>query len=104
MTEETRNLLREINAGENNGFYGKNHSEKTKRKLSDMASKRTGDKNSFYGRTYSEETKEELSRTIANLYKRGWRHPQKGIPKTEEQKRNNMLSQPNRKSVMAEGV
>ena len=48
-------------SGENGPFYGKEHSEKVKEKLSRLASKRTGKDNPFYGCEHSDETKKELS-------------------------------------------
>ena len=33
MSEETKEKLRELNLGENNAFYGKKHSEKSKKKI-----------------------------------------------------------------------
>lgn len=43
--------------GENNPFYGKQHSLHTKNKLSSLAKKRKGNKNSNYGNSYSIETR-----------------------------------------------
>ena len=42
--------------GEDNGFYGKEHTEETRKKLSDKAKLRTGEKNHFYGKKHSAET------------------------------------------------
>lgn len=50
--------------GENNPFYGKKHSDKTREKLSIMASNKIGDKNPFYGKHHSEDSKKLIS--IAN--------------------------------------
>lgn len=50
--------------GEDNPFYGKQHSKETREALSMIAKNRTGDKNPFYGRQHSEETKQKIS--IAN--------------------------------------
>ncbi len=47
--------------GENNPFYGKYHSDETKRKLSEIAKMRIGEKNSFYGKHHTEKTKEKIS-------------------------------------------
>jgi hypothetical protein len=96
-------------SGENHFNYGKNHSEETKKKISDSIKKhnknhtsawlgrfhtdeskqnmsfiKRGDKNPMFGKKY---TKEE--REIASLLKRG-------IPKTTEQKLNMQASALNR--------
>lgn len=52
---------REKIRGENNGFYGKKHSDETKKLLSEIASKRTKEKNHFYGKTHSDESRSKIS-------------------------------------------
>lgn len=52
---------REKVRGEGNGFYGKKHTEETKKLISEMASKRVGENNSFYGKTHSEESRKRIS-------------------------------------------
>jgi len=61
-------------SGENNGMFGKKHSDETKQKMREKASKRLftpsmrktwsevkkGNKNSFYGKHHSEETKKRI--------------------------------------------
>jgi hypothetical protein len=47
VSEETRQKLSEAHKGENNGFFGKKHSEETRQKYRD--------------RTYSEETRQKMS-------------------------------------------
>ena len=55
--------------GENNPFYGKTHSEETKKKLSnDPRLSHPGESNPFYGKTHSEETK-ELIREKNHIYR-----------------------------------
>ena len=71
----------EILTGEDNPFYGKKHSEKTRKTISEMASARIGELNPFYGKHHSEDTKEKISK--AN----------KGKKRTEEWKK--QLSQKN---------
>jgi hypothetical protein len=58
VSEETRQKLSEAQKGENNGFFGKKHSEETRLKYRD--------------RTYSEETRRKMSEA------------KKGIPRPEE--------------------
>ena len=71
------NLATIQNKGENNPFYGKHHSEETKKKmseankgrefskqhkekLSEQAKNKTGSKNPFYGKHHSDDTKEQI--------------------------------------------
>lgn len=46
--------------GEDNGFYGKQHTEKTRSIISEKAKLRSGELNHFYGRHHTEETKDKL--------------------------------------------
>lgn len=46
--------------GDENGFYGKEHSEETRKILSESAKLRTGHRNPFYGRRHSDETKQKI--------------------------------------------
>lgn len=64
--------------GESNPFWGKRHTEETRRILSEKAKERTGEANPFFGRQHSEETKEKLR--AANVGK-------KRKPHSEETKR-----------------
>lgn len=50
-----------IRSGENNPNYGKVLSKKHKQILSECAKQRVGNKNSFYGKHHSEETKRKVS-------------------------------------------
>lgn len=65
--------------GDSNPFYGKQHTEEAKRKMSEAAKKRTGDKNPFYGRHHSEETKEKIRQ--ANI---GRKHTEEELKKMSE--------------------
>lgn len=47
--------------GKNNPFYGKRHTEKTKKRLAAMATKRIGSANPFFGKKHAEETKKKIS-------------------------------------------
>ena len=47
-------------AGKENSFYGKTHSDETKRKISESAKKRVGSKNPFFGKKHSQETIQKL--------------------------------------------
>lgn len=66
--------------GENNPFYGKKHSKKTKEKISKAhKGKQTGDQNPFYGKKHSDEVIKKISDTAKKTFS--------GIPKTEEHKK-----------------
>jgi hypothetical protein len=53
--------------GENNSFYGRTHSDKTKQIIGEKCSiRQIGDKNPFYGKTHSNETKEKLRKSQIN--------------------------------------
>ena len=96
LSLESRIKISEANKGENSSWYGKHHSEKTRRKISESlkgehfseerrrkiseaAKRRTGKNNPFYGKNHSEETLRKISE--ANKGKL------KGIPKSIEQRR-----------------
>lgn len=53
--------------GKNNPFYGKHHTEETKRKLGEKAKLRIGEKNGFYGKHHTEETKKKIIMTRLGL-------------------------------------
>lgn len=103
LTEETRKLMSKNNTGESNPFYGKTHSEESKEKISKAASKRIGDKNPFYGKKHTKETLEKIEESFNKLKDSGWENPQKGVPKKPEAVYNNMMAQPKRRPVSAEG-
>lgn len=54
MSEKRKGVPGRKLYGEENPFYGKKHSEETRRKLSEHAKKRTGSKNPFYGHALTE--------------------------------------------------
>lgn len=58
--EDTKILMSEKRMGKNNSFYGKTHTEETRKKLSIKCAK-SGNENGFYGKTHTEETKKILS-------------------------------------------
>jgi group I intron endonuclease len=67
-SEETKRKISVATSGEKNHFYGKNHSEKTKKIMSELASKRTGEKNPFYGKHHSEESRSAIRESKKGLY------------------------------------
>lgn len=65
--------------GDSNPFYGKQHTEESKQKMSEAAKQRIGEKNSFYRRHHSEETKEKIRQ--AN---KGRKHTEEELIKMSE--------------------
>lgn len=60
-SEATKKKMSEQRLGENNSFYGKHHSEESKKKISEANKVRSGEDTAFYGKHHSEETKAQLS-------------------------------------------
>ena len=75
--EEKRNAIKNVG----NHFYGKKHSEETKKK---MAESQRGSKNHNYGKIISDEIKNKMSENHADFS--GQNHPQWGKPKSNETK------------------
>jgi len=67
--------------GKNNPFYGKKHSDKTKKLISEgNKGKLSGNKNPTYGRPRSEETKKKISETmIKKEVSKGKNNPMYGV-------------------------
>lgn len=86
MTEEQKLLFRLKHSGENNGMFGRKHSEETKKKMSVNKKVKRGKDHHQYGKTLSSETKKKISEP-----KKGnipWNKGLKGVQKwTEEQRR-----------------
>jgi len=64
-TEETKKILSEGRKGKYNGkdnpFYGRKHSLKTKKRISEIIKTHTGEKNGFYGKHHTEAAKKSMS-------------------------------------------
>ena len=83
LSEETKSKLRAKNSGKNNAFYGKKHSEETKKHISDVIKTqyingrvgpmlgvhRYGKDSPRYGAVLSDETKKKISDSV-----RGFKH------------------------------
>lgn len=95
VSEEERKAISERQSGKNNSFYGKTHTEETKRRLSEVSSSRTGDKHHSYGKPLSEEHKKKLSERLS-----GENHPFYGKTLSEETRRK--ISEARTGSVMDE--
>lgn len=97
-TEKTKKVLAEkcANFGEDNGFYGKHHTEDTRKVMSEYAKNRTGLKNPFYGKKHTEDTRRRISESNKGKTK--------GTPKSEEHRKKLKESNHKRKEVIVNGV
>jgi len=63
-TDETKRILSEknlgVNIGEKNSFFGKSHTDETKRIISENNKKNIGEKNHFYGKNHTLESKNKI--------------------------------------------
>ena len=62
-------LQKELQSGENNGFYGKTHNEETIEKLRELS---TGYKNGMYGKKHNAETIVELKKKAKGRFSLPW--------------------------------
>ena len=83
IPEEVRKKISEATKGENNPFYGRTHSEETRKRMVENHWNCSGENHYLFGKHMKEETKEKLRQ--ANL---GENNPHYGIPLTEQQKKN----------------
>lgn len=68
VSEETKEKLREYK-GERSSFYGKHHTEETKKRMSESQKGKpglVGENNPFYGKTHTDETKRKMSESAKN--------------------------------------
>lgn len=70
--------------GESNSFYGKRHTEETRRKMSENHKDCFGENNSMYGKTHSDEVKIKISESKKDYYRN---NPVRPIILTEELKK-----------------
>ena len=64
-TEETKQKISESFKGENNPMYGKTHSDKSRKKMSENHPDVSGENNPMYGKTRSEETKNKIGESVS---------------------------------------
>jgi group I intron endonuclease len=76
VSEESKKKMSEAHKGEKNHFYGKTHSEETRKKLSDIikAKNTSSENNHFYGKTHSNESIKIISNKAKNRWERGDLH------------------------------
>lgn len=72
--------------GENNSFYGKQHSEEMKQHFSNS---RMGENNAFYGKQHSEKTKQQILKTkeIRGISYKGENNPMYGKTRTPTERK-----------------
>ena len=92
-TDDTKKALSDLYKGENNPFYGKHHTEETRKRISEkIKSERCGENNPMYGKHLSKEHKQKLSEKLSGennpMYgKKGILSPNYGKTFTEEHKK-----------------
>ena len=92
-TDDTKKALSDLYKGENNPFYGKHHTEETRKRISEkIKSERCGENNPMYGKHLSKEHKQKISEKLSGennpMYgKKGILSPNYGKTFTEEHKK-----------------
>lgn len=75
MSKETRKKMSESHTGEKNHFYGKTHTDESKRKMANAKlGKYCGENSWNYGRQVSEETRQKMSESFKGRNSRGDSH------------------------------
>ena len=94
--EETKKKMSQSRSGEKNHFYGKHHSDESKRKISESNKElKAGEKNPFYGKHHSEEVKKKMSESHKNISyetRKKMSESHKGKPSPNKGKANKKLS------------
>ncbi len=90
--------------GKGNHFYGKKHSLITRKKISEISSRRVGSNNPFYGRTHSKDWKKQRKLLYKEKKEAGWICPNKGQPKPVDAVLNMKKNMPHRKEIVVYGI
>ena len=97
ISKSSRGPGRYIFYGKDNGFYGKKHTEETKREIGRKASERyQGENNPFYGKKHTEESKRKMSKSLQGVGK--------GIPKSEEHKEKMRKGSPSNRAAIINDI
>jgi group I intron endonuclease len=104
FSEEERLYRSKKMTGKGNHFYGKKHSEETKKRLAAISSTKTGEKNPFYGKTHAADWKEKRQALYEQKKVEGWICPNKGKPKPKEAVETMKKNMPNRCEIIVDGI
>ncbi|MBB5180321.1 group I intron endonuclease [Planomicrobium koreense] len=104
FSEEERKIRSVRMTGIGNHFYGKAHTEETKKILAEKSALKIGEKNPFFGKTHVKNWKEIRSELYEEKRKSGWISSNRGVPKplyaVEAMKKN----MPHRKEIIVDGI
>jgi len=92
MSEVTKKKLSELGLGEKNHFFGKHHTQESKKKIG-----KKGEKHPFFGKRHSEASKRKISkankgRVLSVLTRKNISLAKKGVPRSKEAIRKTQLA------------
>ncbi|WP_422124437.1 NUMOD3 domain-containing DNA-binding protein [Planococcus sp. X10-3] len=104
FSELERKIRSEKMKGRGNHFYGKSHSEQTRKMLSENAALKTGEKNPFFGKTHVDNWKELRVKLYEEKILNGWISSNRGIPKPQYAVEAMKLNMPHKKEILVDGI